>query len=181
MSNPLKKVSALDSRPGSPSEPVTIVTSHPASGRKRARLRVTCEEPPRGKNMSAITTRGLAMRRVKLATEDDRAGHGAPTEQRQAVLVARAVVQRAARHERCRCSAAEIDRRLGAQVGHQLRQFGQRHAGVADRTAIADDREEAIAGDAERGAWMPPGCDVVVELAGPGAEALGVTRIGHAQ
>src|SRR3954449_207385 len=104
MSKPLKKASAFDSLPGPPSDPVRIVTSQPASGRKRARLRTTCEEPPRGKNMSAITTRGLGMRRLKLALEHDRAADRPAAEQRDAVLVARAVVQGAARYERGGCA-----------------------------------------------------------------------------
>src|SRR3954454_4235174 len=101
MSKPLKKVCAFDSAPGGPREPVRIVTSQPASGKKRARLRTTCEEPPRGKNMSAITTRGLAMTRSKLALENDRTGDRPAAQQRDAVVVARPVVQRAAGDERC--------------------------------------------------------------------------------
>src|SRR3954453_13615133 len=100
MSKPLKNVSAFDSAPGGPSEPVSKVTSQPASGRKRARLRTTCDEPPRGKNMSAMPTRGRAMRRLKLAVEHDRAGDRPAAQQRHAVLVARPIVQRAAGDER---------------------------------------------------------------------------------
>src|SRR3954449_9259122 len=98
MSKPLKKASAFDSLPGPPSDPVRIVTSQPASGRKRARLRTTCDEPPRGKNMSAITTRG--MRRVTLAVEHDCAGDRPAAQHRDAVVVAGAVVQRTAGDER---------------------------------------------------------------------------------
>src|SRR3954469_17299683 len=107
MSKPSKNVCAFESAPGAPSDPVTSVTSQPASGRKRARLRTTCDEPPRGKNISAITTRGLAMRRRKLAAEDDRAGDRPSAEQRHAVGVARAVVQRATGYERHRRASAE--------------------------------------------------------------------------
>src|SRR5215212_5878719 len=123
MSKPLKNVSAFDSLPGAPSDPVRTVTSQPAPGRKRARLRTTCDEPPRGKNMSAITTRGLAMRRLKLALEDDRAGDRPAAEQRDAVVVARPVAQYAARDERRRGAAAEVDRAVGAQVRHQAREL----------------------------------------------------------
>src|SRR5436305_13659964 len=118
MSRPSKNVAAFDSAPGGPSEPVTSVTSQPVSGRKRARLRTTCEEPPRGKNMSAITTRRRAIGPVKLATEDDGAGDGPPAEHRDAVRVARAVVQTAAGHERGRGATGEVDRCLRAQIGH---------------------------------------------------------------
>src|SRR5436305_15285729 len=100
-SKPLKNVSALDSAPGGPSEPVTRVTAQPASGRKRARLRTTCEEPPRGKNMSAMTTRGRAIWPRKLALEDERADHRRAPDQRKPVGVARPVVKRAPGDERC--------------------------------------------------------------------------------
>src|SRR4051794_16557287 len=96
MSEPLKKVSAFDSAPRGPREPGSRGTSHPAAGGERGGLRTTCDEPPRGKNMSAMTTRGRAMRWLKLAVEHDRAGDRPAAEQRDPVLVTRPVVQRAA-------------------------------------------------------------------------------------
>src|SRR4051794_16623224 len=149
MSKPSKKLAAFDSLPGTPSEPVSTVTSQPASGRKRARLRTTCEEPPRGKNMSAITTRGLAMR-AKLALEHERARDRAAAQQRDAVVVARPVVKTAAGDQRSRRAAGEVDRALGAQVGHELGQFREGEARVADGAAVAHHGEPAVARDAER-------------------------------
>src|SRR4051812_19637534 len=181
MSKPSKKLRAFDSLPGAPSEPVSSVTSQPASGRNRARLRTTCDEPPRGKNMSAMTTRGLAMRRLKLAVEDDRTRDRSPAQQRNAVVVARAVVQAAARDERRGGAAAEVDRALGAKVGHQLSELTERQPGVADRASVADDREETVAGDPECSARMAAGADVAIELRGAGGEPLRVARVGGSQ
>src|SRR3954468_13332217 len=107
MSKPLKKVAAFLSLPPAPREPVSTVTSQPASGRKRARLRTTCEEPPRGKNMSAITTRPDGM---PLALEDERARDRPAAQQRDAVVVARPVLQLPAGQERRRRAACQVDR-----------------------------------------------------------------------
>src|SRR3954452_23873001 len=177
MSKPSKNVAAFDSAPGGPTEPVSSVTSQPASGRKWARLRTTCEEPPRGKNMSAITTRLRAMGRLKLALEDDRAGDGPSAEQRNAVRVARAVVQPAARDERRRSAAREVDGGLPAHVGHQPGELAERQAGVANRATVGDHGDETIARDAERRARVAAVGDVAVELRGAGGEALRVARI----
>src|SRR4051794_14914027 len=126
--------------------------------------------------MSAITTRGRAMPRVKLATEDDRADDRASAQERDAVGVARPVVKRAAGDERSGGAAAEVDRALGPKVGHELGQFAERQAGVADRAPVRDDREQAIAADADRRTRMAAGGDVAVELRAAGREALRIAR-----
>ena len=50
-----RSASASQWRAGS--DPATIVTSHPWPGSASARARATCDDPPRGKNISPLTTR----------------------------------------------------------------------------------------------------------------------------
>src|SRR3954466_16270780 len=136
MSKPSKKVAAFDSAPGGPTEPASSVTSPPAAGRKGARLRTTCEERPRGKNMSAITTRLRAMGRLKLAVEDDRAGDGPSGYQRNPVRGARPCVHPAARHERRRSPARNVDGGLRPHRGHQPGELAECQASVANRATV---------------------------------------------
>ena len=61
-------------------EPETTVTSQPCAGSSRASARATCAEPPRGKNMRALTRRTphvYSTERSASAVEDRRAGAGA--------------------------------------------------------------------------------------------------------
>src|SRR3954467_15910316 len=57
MSGPAETPRAARGRPGPDRDPDTMLASQPAPGSACARLRATCAEPPRGKNIRPMRTR----------------------------------------------------------------------------------------------------------------------------
>src|SRR3954467_6717841 len=94
MSGPAETPRAARGRPGPDRDPDTMLASQPAPGSACARLRATCAEPPRGKNIRPMRTRfiggtSLARARPRACTS---AGPACTTRRRSQLACGRSLV-----------------------------------------------------------------------------------------
>src|SRR5262245_65801030 len=93
------------------SDPETIVTAHPCAGNSRASARATWADPPRGKNMRALTTCTPPLYPKLLPRrERDRGRDRAAAREHDPVVLARDVAQAPAADERRRAATVEVER-----------------------------------------------------------------------
>src|SRR5829696_4552427 len=140
-------------------EPATSVTSAPRSHRPRASAPATNAEPPRGKKSVPDTTRNARSRKPRSMPsvpcgENERGRDRPPVEQLDPVLLARPVDELAVADERGRAAAVEVERVARAEVDEQVRQLGERQAGVVGRPPVAGDREHVALRQRDRAARM---------------------------
>src|SRR5919204_1426356 len=151
-----------------------MVTSQPCAGSSRASARATWDDPPRGKNIKALTTRTKRLYPNLLpGCERDDSRHRPAAREDDPVLFARGVAQPPAAHQRRRSAAIEVERDVRAERGQRRGELAQREAGLVVGAPVAGDGEHPPVGrQRQRGARVAAGGDVGVELALARREAL---------
>ena len=80
--------------------------------------------------------------------------------------------------ERGRAAAVQVHRHAAAELAHHAGELEHRQPGVGPAAAaVADEHDQVLLGDPDRGARVAAVGDVGVELRGPGGEALAIGAV----